>query len=77
MLESGGLLDVNIPGGEKTSLPALPLEMNGHKFGVRHDLPHMGAQGLEILKQYGYSEEDIEELLAKNIVGFTEETNER
>ncbi len=77
LLESGGLLDVNIPGGEKTCLPALPLEMDGHKFAVRHDLPHMGAQGPAILKQYGYSEEYIEELLAKNILGFTKETNER
>ncbi|MBT5186562.1 MAG: CoA transferase [Kordiimonadaceae bacterium] len=65
---SGGLLDLTIPGGGKTALPALPIEMDGNKFGVRYDLPGEGEQTDEILKNYGYSEDDIEKLTARNII---------
>ena len=37
------LLDVTIPGGAATKLPALPLEVDGHRFALTRDLPAIGA----------------------------------
>lgn len=38
-LNHGGLVDVTIPGGEATRLPALPLEFDGRRLGLRRDVP--------------------------------------
>ncbi|MDB4218851.1 CoA transferase [Emcibacteraceae bacterium] len=66
---SGGLLDLNIPGGNKTSLPALPLEMGGKKMGVRQDLPGIGEQTESILIENGFSAEKIKQFQSDGIIG--------
>lgn len=66
---SGGLLDLNIPGGDTTSLPALPIEMNGKRMGVRHDLPEIGEQTEAILIKNGFSSEQIEKFKSDGIIG--------
>jgi len=38
-LNQGGLVDVTIPGGAATRLPALPLEFDGRRLGLRRDVP--------------------------------------
>ncbi|HMB58997.1 MAG TPA: CaiB/BaiF CoA-transferase family protein [Xanthomonadales bacterium] len=64
----GGLLEVTLTSGEnrgqKVSLPALPLEMNHHKFGLRHELPEEGQNSIEVLHEAGYSDAEIRSLLA-------------
>ena len=71
LVASGGLLPVTVPNGanagEKTSLPALPLEMAGERFGVRHDVPAAGADTRAILSEMGYTEAEIDQLYAQNI----------
>lgn len=66
---SGGLLDLKIPGGDTTSLPALPIEMDGKKMGVRHDLPEIGEQTETILIENGFSSEQIEKFKSDGIIG--------
>ncbi|MEQ8194121.1 MAG: CaiB/BaiF CoA-transferase family protein [Rhodospirillales bacterium] len=66
---SNGLLGVTVPGGNETKLPALPFEMAGRRFGVRHDVPTTGGDGRAILKELGYKDDMIDELAGKNIVG--------
>ncbi|MDA7568934.1 CoA transferase [Emcibacteraceae bacterium] len=66
---SGGLLDLNIPGGDTTSLPALPIEMNDKRMGVRHDLPEIGEQTETILIENGFSSEQIEKFKSDGIIG--------
>jgi crotonobetainyl-CoA:carnitine CoA-transferase CaiB-like acyl-CoA transferase len=65
---NGGLVEVTLRGGEnegrKVKLPALPLEMNGHKFAVRHDLAAEGEDTASVLAEIGYSAEQIAELIA-------------
>ena len=46
----GGLVDINIPGGAATRLPALPLEFDGVRMGVRRDVPAPDADRVSILK---------------------------
>ncbi len=66
---SGGLVDLNIPGGGEISLPALPIEMDGRKMGVRHDLPDIGEQTEAILEENGFSLEKIKKLKSDGIIG--------
>ena len=48
-----GLVGITLPDGRKTSLPALPLELDGVRPGIRHDLPALDAQREQILRDYG------------------------
>jgi crotonobetainyl-CoA:carnitine CoA-transferase CaiB-like acyl-CoA transferase len=69
----GGLLPVTVTDGErkgrKTRLPALPLEMNGHRFGVRRDVPRAGQHTREVLAEAGYTAAEITAMTDKGIVG--------
>jgi crotonobetainyl-CoA:carnitine CoA-transferase CaiB-like acyl-CoA transferase len=40
---SGGLIDITLTDGTHTRLPALPLEIDGQRLPLRHDLPAPGA----------------------------------
>jgi crotonobetainyl-CoA:carnitine CoA-transferase CaiB-like acyl-CoA transferase len=66
---AGGLVDVTPPNGRATKLPALPIEMNGRRFGLRHDLPQIGADGRELLLARGLSPADVDALVAEGVVG--------
>ena len=72
MNAAGGLLEVTLSDGEsagqKIRLPAIPVEMDGQKFGVRKDLPTEGADSVEILQEVGYSSEEIQLLLDQGLV---------
>ena len=54
--------------GYEAKLPALPLEMNGRRFGLRFPVPRAGEHSREILAEAGYSENEIEDLLSANVV---------
>ena len=67
-----GLLPITVTDGEnagqKTKLPALPLEMHGQRFGIRRDVPQAGQHTREILQQAGYNDEQVEALIRNGIV---------
>lgn len=69
---SQGLVDITVTdgprAGEKTRLPALPLEMDGARFGVHQDVPRAGEHTRQILAQAGYGAERIDELLARKVL---------
>lgn len=73
LVASGGLLPLTVTDGERkgaaTRLPALPLEMDGHRFGVLRDLPRRGQHSREVLAEAGYSAAQIAELVSQGIVG--------
>lgn len=48
----GGLVTVTLPDGQETVLPALPLEMDGQRFGIRHDIPQIGADEGDIKSEW-------------------------
>ena len=64
---SGGLLDMSLPDGEQTRLPAIPLEMDGHRPGLRRPPPQSGAHTREILAELGLPDAEIENLLDAGI----------
>jgi crotonobetainyl-CoA:carnitine CoA-transferase CaiB-like acyl-CoA transferase len=67
-MNAGGLLPITLPDGTKTKLPALPVEMNGEKFGLRHDLPKEGQHTRDAAKEAGLTDEQIDALIAKGIL---------
>ena len=69
---SAGLLPITVTdgknAGQKTKLPALPLEMHGQRFGIRRDVPQAGQHTREILQRAGYNDEQVEALIRNGIV---------
>ena len=67
---SNGLVDLTLTdgehSGERTRLPALPLQMDNARFPLRHDLPNSGQHTREVLGEIGLSENEIQELLASS-----------
>jgi crotonobetainyl-CoA:carnitine CoA-transferase CaiB-like acyl-CoA transferase len=64
LTESGGLMDVTVPGGAATRLPGLPIEFDGERAPLRRDIPEAGADGAAILRDLGYDEDAITALTA-------------
>ncbi|MBL0421505.1 CoA transferase [Ramlibacter sp. AW1] len=67
-LNAGGLLEVSVAGGTVAKLPALPIEMGGHRFGLRSGMPEVGDGGAEALRAAGYSAQQIEALAREGVV---------
>jgi len=65
--DKGGLIHTTLPSGVKTKLPRLPIEMGDHDFGLRNDPPAIGLDTIDVLKELGYSSQEIEELLQQNL----------
>ena len=63
----GGLIPLKMTDGEfkgKTiSLPALPIEMDGQRFGLYQPVPAAGEHTHEVLVDAGYSETEIQAML--------------
>ncbi len=64
----GRMLDVLLPTGKRAKLPGLPLEMAGRKTRVRRQPPVMGGDTRAVLKEAGYVEREIDELVAQGVV---------
>ena len=65
---SGGLLNIDIPEGGSTKLPAMPIEMNDRRFGVHQQVPKVGEHSREVLKELGFDELEIESFYKKKIL---------
>lgn len=58
-----GLVEVTIPDGDKTVLPALPIAFDDRRLPRRHDIPLAGEHGPAILREAGYQDTDIAAIL--------------
>ncbi len=69
---SEGLVPFTVVDGEfrgaTVKLPALPIEMDGHRFGLHQPVPHAGEHTREVLAEAGYSAEQIAAMFADEIV---------
>jgi crotonobetainyl-CoA:carnitine CoA-transferase CaiB-like acyl-CoA transferase len=63
----GGLVPLTVTDGERKGatmkLPALPVEVAGRRPGVRLDVPRQGQHTRAVLKELGYDDAAIAELL--------------
>ena len=69
---SGGLNDITLMNGIKAKVPALPIEIGGHRLGTRIDLPQVGQHTRELLSALGYAGPAIEQLIADGVARATE-----
>ncbi|MEO1040408.1 MAG: CaiB/BaiF CoA-transferase family protein [Pseudomonadota bacterium] len=63
-LNAGGLLDMQLPDGQHTKLPALPLSYGGARPAKRYDPPRAGEHTRDALAEAGLSASEIEALIA-------------
>ena len=59
---TGGLADIELPDGRPSKTVLLPLLLDGHRPGVRHSPPKLGAHNTELLSELGYSPSEIQAL---------------
>jgi crotonobetainyl-CoA:carnitine CoA-transferase CaiB-like acyl-CoA transferase len=65
----GAMVEVRNPSGGTMPVPALPLEMAGHRLERRLDVPHLGEHSRAIAAELGYGQSEIDELIAEGILG--------
>ena len=70
--ESGGLVETRFPNGIKTKMPKIPMRMGSYDFGLRNDPPVVGQYGKGVMNEIGFTKEEIEELIEKNIIVVTD-----
>jgi crotonobetainyl-CoA:carnitine CoA-transferase CaiB-like acyl-CoA transferase len=66
--QSGGLLDVVLPGGIRTKLPRLPIELGGARPGLYREAPRLGEHTREILAEAGFAAEEIAALERQGVI---------
>ena len=71
-LAHAGLVDVRLADGERCGttarLPKLPVEMDGRRFDLRRQLPHIGEHSREAGRRAGRSDDEIEALIGDGII---------
>jgi crotonobetainyl-CoA:carnitine CoA-transferase CaiB-like acyl-CoA transferase len=66
----GAMIEVTLPDGRTSPVPALPLEMKGHRFGRRLDVPRVGEHSASIAEDLGYGPDEIGRLAEAGILGL-------
>lgn len=66
----GAMVPITIPGGGAARVPALPLEIDGERPGLRRDVPLAGEHSLELCRELGLSESDVAALISERLVTF-------
>ena len=67
-LNAGGLLELTLSNGDKVKLPGLPIEFSGERCGLRQDLPKEGEHSRAAAEDAGYTEDEIEKMIAEGII---------
>ena len=72
LIATGGLAPITLTDGprvgDQTAAPLLPIMMDGKRLGVRLNPPKSGEQTKEILAELGYSDSEIDGLVANGSV---------
>lgn len=71
----GAMVDVNLPDGRRTSLPALPLEFDGKRLGLQLDVPRAGEHSISIAGEIGLDRREIDALLIDGVIGIDRDIN--
>lgn len=65
----GGLVPITLKDGSVTKMPALPIEIDGRRSGVRQDVPSIGVHGGDVLAEVGYDDGTIAALRQAGALG--------
>ncbi|HEY8368600.1 MAG TPA: CaiB/BaiF CoA-transferase family protein [Thermodesulfobacteriota bacterium] len=67
--QPGGMVEVTLADGRPTRVPALPVEMDGRRFGRRLDVPRVGEHSREVAAELGYAPEEVARLVETGVLG--------
>ena len=73
LLQTGGLAPMKLPDGRETSVPLLPLTLDGERLGLRLDPPRLGQHGREVLLDVGYSDDQINAMVQAGTLALPQE----
>jgi crotonobetainyl-CoA:carnitine CoA-transferase CaiB-like acyl-CoA transferase len=73
LLQTGGLAPMTLPDGRETSVPLLPLTLDGERLGLRLDPPRLGQHGREVLLDVGYGADEIKAMLQAGTLALPQE----
>jgi crotonobetainyl-CoA:carnitine CoA-transferase CaiB-like acyl-CoA transferase len=66
----GAMIEIALPQGGSTPIPALPIEMDGRRLGKRLDIPHVGEHSAAVASELGCEPALIAELIAEGVLGI-------
>ena len=66
----GAMIEVALPNGGSTPIPALPIEMDGQRLKKRLDIPRVGEHSAAIAGELGCEPALIAELIAEGVLGL-------
>jgi crotonobetainyl-CoA:carnitine CoA-transferase CaiB-like acyl-CoA transferase len=66
---TGGLAPMTLPDGRPTRVPLLPLTLAGHRPALRLQPPGLNEHGPQLLRELGYTEEQVARLTPKPVDG--------
>ena len=67
--QPGAMVEVTLADGRIMPIPALPLEMDGGRFGKRLDIPRAGEHSAAIAAELGCTADEIRALVAEGVLG--------
>jgi len=67
--EPGGMVELSLPAGGTTRVPALPLEFDGRRLGARRDIPRAGEHSVAVARELGLDATAIEDLVRAGVLG--------
>ena len=65
---SGGLIDTQLPDGQRAHIPALPIALDGARLAKRADPPKIGEHTRALLAAAGLAASEIDALYARRVV---------
>jgi crotonobetainyl-CoA:carnitine CoA-transferase CaiB-like acyl-CoA transferase len=69
LLATGGLAPLTLPDGRETTVPLLPITLDGQRLGVRCNPLQLGEHNDDVLTSLGYSTADITNLREAGVIG--------
>jgi crotonobetainyl-CoA:carnitine CoA-transferase CaiB-like acyl-CoA transferase len=65
----GAMVAITLPDGRETTIPALPLEIDGARPALRRDIPAAGADTLAVARELGLADDLIAEMVDAGVLG--------
>ncbi len=62
------MVEVTLEDGRKTNTPALPMELDGRRLGLRLDIPHAGEHSRQIAAELGVSTAELDALVSEGVL---------